>query len=139
MPPIWFAGIWRGRMHYAWIVLTVMFSATLAGVGVRAAPGIMIVPLQRAFGWDVALTVGLRADLLTRSKRGSPSSSNPPITDPAFCPCSGPLPQIASGDLDIAIVSQLPTPDLPLHDEFKPSSMEVIGFDAPFRCGRVSE
>jgi len=38
MPPIGFAGIWRGRMHYAWIVLTVMFSATLAGVGVRAAP-----------------------------------------------------------------------------------------------------
>jgi len=47
MPPIGFAGIWRGRMHYAWIVLTVMFSATLAGVGVRAAPGVMIVPLQR--------------------------------------------------------------------------------------------
>jgi hypothetical protein len=49
MPPIGFAGIWRGRMHYAWIVLAVMFSATLAGVGVRAAPGVMIVPLQRAF------------------------------------------------------------------------------------------
>ena len=48
MPPIGFAGIWRGRMHYAWIVLAVMFSATLAGVGVRAAPGVMIVPLQRA-------------------------------------------------------------------------------------------
>src|SRR6516164_7950475 len=31
-----------------------MFSATLAGVGVRAAPGVMIVPLQRAFGWDVS-------------------------------------------------------------------------------------
>jgi hypothetical protein len=28
-----------GRVHYAWIVLAVMFSATLAGVGVRAAPG----------------------------------------------------------------------------------------------------
>src|SRR5438552_18730577 len=58
MPPIGFAGIWRGRMHYAWIVLAVMFSATLAGVGVRAAPGVMIVPLQRAFGWDVATISG---------------------------------------------------------------------------------
>src|ERR1700724_2378866 len=58
MPPIGFAGIWRGRMHYAWIVLAVMFSATLAGVGVRAAPGVMIVPLQRAFGWDVATVSG---------------------------------------------------------------------------------
>ena len=35
-----------GRVHYAWIVLAVMFSATLAGVGVRAAPGVMILPLQ---------------------------------------------------------------------------------------------
>jgi len=35
-----------------------MFSATLAGVGVRAAPGVMIVPLQRAFGWDVATISG---------------------------------------------------------------------------------
>ena len=42
-----------GRVHYAWVVLVVMFTATLAGVGVRAAPGVMIVPLQRAFGWDV--------------------------------------------------------------------------------------
>src|SRR5262249_11928459 len=35
-----------------------MFSATLAGVGVRAAPGVMIVPLQRAFGWDVGTISG---------------------------------------------------------------------------------
>ena len=35
-----------GRVHYAWIVLAVMFSATLAGVGVRAAPGVMILPLH---------------------------------------------------------------------------------------------
>jgi len=27
----------------AWIVLVVVFTATLAGVGVRAAPGVMIV------------------------------------------------------------------------------------------------
>ena len=36
---------------------------------------------------------------------------------------------IASGDLDIAIVSQLPTPDLPLHDEFEPSSGDTCGLD----------
>ena len=41
------------RVHYAWIVLAVVFASTLAGVGVRAAPGVMIIPLQRAFGWDV--------------------------------------------------------------------------------------
>src|SRR5690242_12797395 len=68
-----------------------------------------------------------------RGPFGSPSSSSPARTDLAFCRCSGPLPQIASGDLDIAVVGQLPTPDLALHNEFEPSSMEVIGFDAPFR------
>src|ERR1700726_46348 len=47
-----------GRVHYAWIVLAVMFTASLAGVGVRAAPGVMIVPLERAFGWDVATISG---------------------------------------------------------------------------------
>jgi MFS family permease len=43
-----------GRFHYAWVVLIVVFTTTLAAVGVRAAPGVMIVPLQRAFGWDVS-------------------------------------------------------------------------------------
>src|SRR5205807_3018463 len=47
-----------GRVHYAWVVLVVMFTATLAGVGVRAAPGVMIVPLERAFGWDVGTISG---------------------------------------------------------------------------------
>jgi len=45
-------------MHYAWIVLAVVFFAMLAGVGVRAAPGVMILPLQRAFGWDVGTISG---------------------------------------------------------------------------------
>src|SRR5690348_8182814 len=58
MTPTTFARFCSGRMHYAWIVLVVVFCATLAGVGVRAAPGVMIVPLQRAFGWDVATISG---------------------------------------------------------------------------------
>jgi MFS family permease len=53
MTPGAIAKLCSGRVHYAWIVLAVMFTATLAGVGVRAAPGVMIVPLERAFGWDV--------------------------------------------------------------------------------------
>src|SRR3954454_9834978 len=43
-----------GRFHYAWITLVVVFCAMLAGVGVRAAPGVMITPLEKAFGWDVS-------------------------------------------------------------------------------------
>ena len=53
-----FAKLFAGRMHYGWIVLAVMFSASMAGVGVRAAPGVMIVPLQHAFGWDVSTISG---------------------------------------------------------------------------------
>lgn len=48
------ARLCSGRVHYAWVVLVVMFVAMLAAVGVRAGPGVMIVPLQRAFGWDVS-------------------------------------------------------------------------------------
>lgn len=48
------ARLCSGRVHYAWIVLAVMFTAMLAVVGIRAAPGVMINPLQRAFGWDVS-------------------------------------------------------------------------------------
>ena len=47
-----------GRVHYAWIVLGVTFLAALAAVGVRSAPGVMIVPLQRSFGWDVGTISG---------------------------------------------------------------------------------
>src|ERR1700739_3910400 len=41
------------RVHYAWIVLAGGFPAPVAGGVWRAAPGVMIIPLQRAFGWDV--------------------------------------------------------------------------------------
>jgi MFS family permease len=58
MTPTGLARLFRGRLHYAWIVLAVVFSATLAGVGVRAAPGVMIIPLERAFGWNVATISG---------------------------------------------------------------------------------
>jgi MFS family permease len=52
------ANLFSGRVHYAWVVLAIMFTAMLAGVGVRAAPGVMIVPLQHAFGWDVSTISG---------------------------------------------------------------------------------
>src|SRR6185312_9486654 len=41
-----------GRLHYAWVVVVVMFTVILASVGVRAAPGVLIVPLEQAFGWS---------------------------------------------------------------------------------------
>jgi hypothetical protein len=44
-----------------------------------------------------------------------------------------PLPQIATGDLDIPVVGQLPAANLPFGDEFEPGPVKVIGFEAAFR------
>ena len=40
------------RVHYGWVIVAVMFTVTLIGVGVRAAPSILLVPLQQSFGWS---------------------------------------------------------------------------------------
>jgi MFS family permease len=58
MTPAILAKACSGRLHYAWVTLGVVFCAVLAGVAVRAAPGVMIVPLQKAFGWDVSAISG---------------------------------------------------------------------------------
>ena len=47
-----------GRVHYAWIVVALMFTVILASVGVRAAPGVLIVPLEQSFGWSNATISG---------------------------------------------------------------------------------
>lgn len=38
--------------HYAWIVIGVTFAIMLITAGARGAPGVMLVPLERDFGWD---------------------------------------------------------------------------------------
>jgi len=40
------------------------------------------------------------------------------------------FPKIATGDLDIAIIGQLPVANLPLGDQFKPGPVKVVGFEA---------
>jgi MFS family permease len=52
------ARLLEGRIHYGWIVVAVMFVVILATVGVRAAPGVLIVPLEQAFGWNAATISG---------------------------------------------------------------------------------
>ncbi len=46
------------RFHYAWIVLAVTFLVMLITAGTRAAPSVMLVPLQRAFDWNLATITG---------------------------------------------------------------------------------
>jgi MFS family permease len=52
------ARLTAGRLHYAWIALGVSFVVMMGTVGVRSAPGVIIVPLREAFGWDVATISG---------------------------------------------------------------------------------
>ena len=44
----------RGKLHYAWVVAAVTFLTLLAAAGVRATPGVLIVPLETEFGWSRA-------------------------------------------------------------------------------------
>ena len=39
----------KGRLHYAWIIAAVTFVVVLLTAGVRAAPGVLIVPLEEEF------------------------------------------------------------------------------------------
>ena len=55
------------------------------------------------------------------------------ITNPACCWWGCSLPQIATSDLDVAIVGQLPASNLPFCDEFEPGPVKVVGFEAAFR------
>src|SRR5438094_9983024 len=42
----------RGRVHYAWIVTGITFVALMVTAGIRATPGVLILPLEQEFGWS---------------------------------------------------------------------------------------
>ena len=58
MGPHRLARLLAGRVHYAWVVVGLMFTVILATVGVRAAPGVLIVPLEQEFGWNAGTISG---------------------------------------------------------------------------------
>jgi MFS family permease len=45
----------RPRLHYAWIVAFVTFVVLLITAGIRATPGLFMVPLESEFGWSRAV------------------------------------------------------------------------------------
>jgi len=52
------------RLHYAWVVFGVTFLVLLVTAGVRAAPSVLLVPLESEFGWSraqisLAISIGL--------------------------------------------------------------------------------
>jgi MFS family permease len=48
------ASLARHNIHYGWIVVGVTFLTMLVTAGAMGAPGVLIVPLEREFGWDNA-------------------------------------------------------------------------------------
>jgi sugar phosphate permease len=52
----------RAKLHYAWIVAAVTFVVLLLTAGIRAAPGVLIVPLEAEFHWSrstISFAVGV--------------------------------------------------------------------------------
>src|SRR5690242_6947452 len=43
------------RVHYAWVIALVTFVVMLITSGVRATPGLFMVPLEAEFGWSRAV------------------------------------------------------------------------------------
>ena len=53
------------RIHYAWIVAGVTFLALLASAGIGSTRAVLVLPLEREFGWDrAAISVALSINLL---------------------------------------------------------------------------
>ena len=56
------------RLHYAWVIAGVTFVVLLVTAGVRATPGLLMVPLESEFGWS-------RAVISARGRRSTSRSS----------------------------------------------------------------
>ncbi|SAL03377.1 transporter [Caballeronia calidae] len=48
----WVARRLNGRVHYGWIAVGVVFFVLLAAAGTRATPSVMMLPLEKQFGWS---------------------------------------------------------------------------------------
>src|SRR6186713_3173824 len=42
------------RFHYAWVIASVTFVVLIVTAGIRATPGVLMVPLEAEFGWSRA-------------------------------------------------------------------------------------
>ena len=52
-------------MHYAWVIAAVTFTVLLLGAGIRATPSVLIVPIEREFGWSAAtISIAIAINIL---------------------------------------------------------------------------
>src|SRR5262245_18199063 len=59
------AALSRPRIHYAWIVVAVTFVTIMAAAGIRSVPGVLIIPLEKEFGWSrAAISLAVSINLL---------------------------------------------------------------------------
>ncbi len=55
----------RGRLHYAWVVAAITFLSLLSSAGIAATGAVLVLPLEREFGWDRAtISLALSINLL---------------------------------------------------------------------------
>jgi sugar phosphate permease len=53
------------RIHYAWIIAAVTFVVAMLSAGVRATPGVLIIPLEQQFHWSrAAISFAVGVNLL---------------------------------------------------------------------------
>src|SRR5271170_4670704 len=46
------AALERRNIHYGWVIVAVTFLTTIVTAAAMSTPGVLIVPLEREFGWD---------------------------------------------------------------------------------------
>ena len=42
----------RRHIHYGWVIVAVTFLTTIVTAAAMSTPGVLIVPLEKEFGWD---------------------------------------------------------------------------------------
>jgi sugar phosphate permease len=66
-----FAKYWRLRLHYSWVILVITFLTMLVAAGMRSMPGIMMMPLEKAFGWsDASISLSMSLNLIVYGLSG---------------------------------------------------------------------
>ena len=64
----------RRSLHYAWVVAIVTFVILLVTAGIRATPGVLMLSLEREFGWSRAVI----SSAVASTSRSSGSSDRSP-------------------------------------------------------------
>jgi len=83
------------RIHYGWVVAATSFVTMLATAGAVGAPGVMIGPLQREFGWSNAnISAAVAIRLVLFGLMGPFAAACPEIRPMKTASCKGKSPSL---------------------------------------------